>query len=490
MQKKTPFLIFYIIISIYLVCLVNGLTFISMSPDSFRFISIAQNNIESGNGLIGNLFHYFKDASSYDMHRSRHAQYLMYLIDLLTHNYMQLPFANYSMTFIILTNAYLIGEITRLKFNFQFKFYAPLAISILFLASCFSLSPIILLILYGKIIWLTFILAFFNTTKKYLKIIYLILAAFSDEFGLFSVLIIIFLYSLKLIFTNPLYNISFRLKLLFPLFISIMCLLSFYGFNAILFNTGASSLINFANTQSKLISSTPLVDIPKNFGWALQEIILGHFENQYLTYLLGIAVIYILLLALYRKIILKYILMIRIHKLEKTIELLSNDSNSQIYLFWLSIFIFINFIAIPGGYGDITHYGYAKFTTFYIILVYSILELIDTKRKEITLFYFLGVFLFFHIFNFNNTLRYTQIQLDNYLYADKTVNKLEILTVFNEAYKTRKTQKINPKFYKDTLNLDSSGTWFYSKEKNVILKKHSHFPINGMYKTLIWPLKI
>jgi hypothetical protein len=461
-----------------------------MSPDSFRFISIAQDNFDKGLGLFGTLFHYFKDASTYDVQRSRHIQYLMYLLDMLANNHMAFPFVNYMMTFIILINAYLIGNLIRLKYANQFKLYVPLAISMLILTSCFSLSPIILLILYGKIIWLTFILAFFNTTKKYLKIIYLILAVFSDEFGLFSALIIIFLNSLKLIFKTPFHNIDFRLKLLIPVFISIISLLSFYGFNAILFNTGASSLINFANTQTKLIPNTSLLEIPKNFGWAVQEIILGHIENQYLTYFIGLLVISILLLVFYKKIILKYVLMIRINTLKNTIELFSKDSNSQNYLFWFSIFTFINFIAIPGGgYGDITHYGYAKFATLFIIVILSIIELIDTKKKELLLISIVGLFSIVHIFTFKNTLNFTQNQIENYLYPDNTVNKLEITKVFKEALITRKSKKINPAYYKDTLNLDFSGTWFYSKEKNIDLKKHGHFPINGMYKTLIWPLK-
>jgi hypothetical protein len=490
MPKKIPFLIFFVTISIYLAYLVNGLTFISMSPDSFRFISIAQNNIDNGNGIIGNLFHYFKDASSYDMNRGRHVQYLMYLLDILTNNFMPLPFANYIITIVLLINAYLISDLIKLKFAHPFKYWVPLVIALLFFTSCFSFSPIILLILYGKIIWITFVLAFFYTKKRILKIAFLIIASFCDEFGLFSVLLIIYFRSLKLVFESRLDNINYSLRLLIPICISLICLLSFYGFNAILFNHGGSSLISFASTQTKLISSTSITEIPKYLGWGLQEILLGHIENQYIDYFLGFGFIFILLFAFHKKVMVKYVLKIRRNNIKDLIELLSKDSKLQIYLFWLLIFLFINFIAIPGGgYNDVSHYSYARYSTLFIIFIYSVFELTNSKRKELLFISLIGLCAFIHVFTFINTLKFTENQNDQYIYPDQTVNKLEIAAVYTKANETRKNKIINPEFKKDTLNLEFSGTWYYSKQKNYDIKKHSHFPINGMYKVLIWPLK-
>jgi hypothetical protein len=490
MQRKIPFLIFYSIISFYLVYLINGLTFISMSPDSFRFISIAQNNIGKGNGILGNLFHYFKDASAYDFHRSRHTQYLLYLLDILTNNYTPIPFANYIMTIFIIINSYLIGNLLNLKFAFQYKYLVSSVIALLFFTSCFSFSPIILLILYGKIIWLTFILAYFYTKKKILKIAFLIIASFCDEFGLFSVLLIIYFRTLKLVFESPFDNINYRLKLFFPIFTSLIGLLSFYGFNAILFNNGGFGLISLASTQTKLISSASITEIPKYLGWGLQEILLGHIENQYLDYIIGFGFIFILLFAFHKKVMVKYLFKIRRNNIKDLIELISKDSNLQIYLFWFLMFLFINFIAIPGGgYNDVSHYSYARYSTLFIIFMYSVFELINTKRKELMFISLIGLCSFIHVLTFINTLKFTENQNDQYIYPDQTVNKLEMVAVYTKAYETRKNKIINPEFKKDTLNLDFSGTWYYSKQKNYDIKKHSHFPINGMYKVLIWPLK-
>jgi len=488
---KKIYLLFYLLASTYIVFIISRSAFFSLSPDGFRFISLAQKNYDLYS-YRGQLYHFLKDANLYDLGRSRHVQYLIFYLDAISRRYIILPYLNYIMIAFIVLNGYLIGQLMKTQLISKFRNLSPILIALLFLTSCFSISPIILLILYGKIIWVTFVLAFMKSKTRFWKIIFFILAALSDEFGLFSGMLILYFASLRLLIENLHFlKISiFHRLITLPILISLIFLTSYYGINAIVFNTG-TSFISIAKQQS-LVSSTNnfILDMPKNLGWIMQEIFIGHVESQIGTYCIGLITILILFLGFYYRIVAKYFLSTHPKNTSnEIIEAFADDNASHNYLFWLILFIFINFIGLRGGYLDVTHYGYARATSLLILFIFSVSPLLKTRPKEIICISILSCFILVHFYSFAQTINFTDVQLNNYLFPDKTVKKGDVEYIFTSAYTYKKYNKRNDFLLKDTLRLDYSGTWYYSKIENFDRTKQGHFPKNGMYKVLIWPKK-
>jgi hypothetical protein len=488
---KKIYLLFYLLASTYIVFIISTSAFFSLSPDGFRFIYLAQKNYDLYS-YKGQLYHFLKDANLYDLGRSRHVQYLIFYLDAISRRYIIFPYLNYIMIAFIVLNGYLIGQLLKTQLISKFQNISPILIALLFLTSCFSMSPIILLILYGKIIWVTFVLAFMNSKTPFWKIIFFTLAALSDEFGLFSCMLILYFASLRILINNLHFlkiSIPHRLITL-PILISLIFLTSYYGINAIVFNTG-TSFISIAKNQS-IISSTNnfILDVPRNLGWIIQEIFIGHFESPMVTFCIGLITILILFLGFYNKIIAKYFLSVHSkNSSNEKIEVFANDNETHHYLFWLFIFIFINFIGLRGGYLDVTHYGYARAASLMVLFIFSVSTLLKTRSKEIIFISILSCSILVHFYSFSQTVNFTDAQLNTYLFPDKTVNKREVEYIFTSAYAYKKSNKRDEVLIKDTLSLDYSGTWYYSKIENFDRTKHGHFPKNGMYKVLIWPKK-
>lgn len=490
-MPKKIYLLFYLLASTYIVFIISTSAFFSLSPDGFRFISLAQKNYDLYS-YKGQLYHFLKDANLYDLGRSRHVQYLIFYLDAISRRYIILPYLNYLMIAFIVLNGYLIGQLMKTELISKFQNTSSILIALLFLTSCFSISPIILLILYGKIIWVTFVLAFMNSKSRFWKIIFFFLAALSDEFGLFSCMLILYFASLRLLINNLHFlkiSIPHRIITL-PIFISVIFLTSYYGINAIVFNTG-TSFISIVKNQS-IISSTNnfILDVPRNLGWIMQEIFIGHVESQIGTYCIGLITILILLIGFYYKIVVKYFLTAHSKNTSnEKIEAFANDNETHNYLFWLFIFIFINFIGLHGGYLDVTHYGYARAASLLVLFIFSVSAILKTRPKEIICISILSCSILVHFYSFAQTVNFTDAQLNTYLFPDKTVNKREVEYIFTSAYAYKKSNKRDEVLIKDTLSLDYSGTWYYSKIENFDRTKHEHFPKNGMYKVLIWPKK-
>ena len=230
--------------------------------------------------------------------------------------------------------------------------------------------------------------------------------------------------------------------------------------------------------------------MPRNLGWIIQEIFIGHFESPMVTYCIGLITILILFLGFYYKIVAKYFQRAYANNSSnEKIEVFANDNETHNYLFWLFIFIFINFIGLPGGYLDVTHYGYARAASLLVLFIFSVSTLLITRSIEIIFASILSCSILVHFYSFTQTVNFTDVQLNTYLFPDKTVNKREIEYIFTSAYNYKKSNKRDEVLIKDTLSLDYSGTWYYSKIENFDRTKNGHFPKNGMYKVLIWPNK-
>lgn len=490
-MPKKIYLLLYLLASTYIVFIISTSAFFSLSPDGFRFISLAQKNYDLYS-YKWQLYHFLKDANLYDLGRSRHVQYLIFYLDAISRRYIILPYLNYIMIAFIVLNGYLIGHLLKTQLISRFRNISPILIALLFLTSSFSISPIILLVLYGKIIWVTFVLAFMNSKTPLWKIIFFSLAALSDELGLFSCMLILYFASLRLLINNPHFlKISSLHRLItVPILISVIFLTSYYGMNAIIFNIG-TSFISIAKQQSIISSSNNFIlDVPRNLGWIIQEIFIGHFESPMVTYCIGLITILILFLGFYYKIVAKYFQRAYANNSSnEKIEVFANDNETHNYLFWLFIFIFINFIGLPGGYLDVTHYGYARAASLLVLFIFSVSTLLITRSIEIIFASILSCSILVHFYSFTQTVNFTDVQLNTYLFPDKTVNKREIEYIFTSAYNYKKSNKRDEVLIKDTLSLDYSGTWYYSKIENFDRTKNGHFPKNGMYKVLIWPNK-
>jgi hypothetical protein len=150
---------------------------------------------------------------------------------------------------------------------------------ILLNSTIFFYGPIIDLVLYGKMIWLTFILLFFILNNKYIKILMLFLACISDEFGLFSSLIISFSYSFFYF-----YSLNLKIQKVFILAF-VLCFFIFTSINsinAIFFNLGSGFLSFFSSFGEESIRFSTFQRFDSVFVYLLNKIPL--LDNNFVLF--------------------------------------------------------------------------------------------------------------------------------------------------------------------------------------------------------------
>jgi len=354
-------------------------------------------------------------------------------------------------------------------------------------STVYYFSPIIVLVLYGKYLWVTFIMLFFLSKNNYLKVLFLLLSAFSDEFGLISTL---FIFALK--YSDYLYNINiFQQRkihkiLIITLLSSFILLLAFFGLSAILFNIGsgiASLLITFGGESIRYA----IID---KFDAVLQtfiNLILGasFISEDYIKLFILLKIIIALIIT--------YFIFLNFVEFKKNIKIIFKNKYIQkniFIIFSITMFVIINLTLLPGGGNDLGHRGYPRFITIMFIFFY----IIYNKIRSVYILPVLSLILVLHIyflFFSKQTINKFSYKLENFLFIDTTVSKKDLDNI-NNAVKEFKESNYSQIFDKinDKKDIDLSGTWYYSRIKNYDTTKNSYFPIRGTIKVMIWPKNI
>jgi hypothetical protein len=475
--------------------------FSTLSPDSIRFFHFWQINFDFNKSqsigiseTLRSFYFSLKSSTLYDISRGRYFQYIIYGIDGCTRWMFPSQSINYIMIILLIINSLLISYclVKHNKLNNKIKNLLFILIFLLFFTSSYIVSPVILLNLYGKYLWVLFILLYFVFNHKRWSFIFLIASLLTDELGLISSLVIfsMIIFSKSLIFfieNRPLstWLLNIRNSFLISLLSSVVLFFTFYGFSAILFNVG-SGFASLAYGFTGEAVNSGLINLLEGIGWSLNVHAIGYSTvNKFLIYFS--LIIFLVLLINFLITNTKELNSNNNYQNDKKLLIWLQNEKLFFFSFWLIMFILINTIIIPGGVNDFSHRSFPRAVTIFILTLFLLLEL-DRKKIVASI---LILFTIIHFLNFKKIVYSTSENLKTYLLPDSSITFSELNKI---NYSVNKIVKYNDETLFNKINnneeIDFSGTWFYSRLKNFDTTCKMYYPIEGTVRVLIWPKKL
>jgi len=501
------FIIFILAISF----ITNLYDFQIYSPDSIRFMHFWQNSFLLSSAQ-GSFLHNINDAISashnYDLGRGRIVMYMVYGVEnILLYFFNTLP-QNYLIIFIICLNSHAVSILISRnipKSKFYVYFFSFLVIAI----NSISLSPTMFFALYAKYICLTAILYFFVFEKAFIKIIMLLLAAFTDEIGLLLGILICFFYISRylLIYKS---SKSSDLMILSKniIYSGIICLILMGFFFLVLFIAFDTTPLQFAKYSARgamwLFDFEILIDRIVKLAWTIEILILGFsFENRIFLALLGFSLIISLLIqikTLYKKNISNR----GDVALKDSLSSIDFSSNQSILIFWMLVTLAL-IIILPSTPFSYQTYSYPMMLSLSIVVllyakIYLKLETFIKALAFISILHLLSIPISvenIHESNRKHFLRDKNISTKNILQLQEAIDAIRI----NQDYEL--FNKIN-----NNQEIDYSGMWYFSLEEhwqypfqvdnegNCILENNIfgncltgnyYYPIYGTVRVASWP---
>jgi len=502
-------------------------TLITASPDSVRFMHFWQVNADQlkSEGVnvwstLKMIFISLRSSNAYDMNRGRLVQYCMYGVDGLTRWLLPTPMINVWMIAILILNSALIAWISTsalIDQNVRVNLFCQGWVVLV--TSSLVLSPAILLIMYGKYMWVTFVLAFFVATRTIVKICWLVAAAFSDEIGLLATMVVVFLSTIRLALVYRKENSSslgslvrcFINASLFGIFASLVVFFVYYGVLSVIFGTGAIKSQGYIVAVGKKIFNIGAVKpqglaistgkalsqgrepvwwtIVNGLLWRAETLVIGtSSENRILTTIIGSGVLVVILTgvsARFRAIMKGDSGGCRVFN--DWVRGWLNDIRGFFYTFWILMLILIVFVILRGGAGDFTHYSYPAVATLAVLLFTVLMELFPGRLVNIALMSILVI----HLALLPRAVATADASLGRYLFPDGTVSREDIQAI-NRSVLELKLKKDSAFFdaFNNGQEIDFSGTWFYSRIRGHLDASGPYFPIQGTVKVFLWPNKI
>ena len=495
-----------IIITLFFNFILQHSPLITVSPDSVRFMHFWQTNVdqfksEGGNvkSAIKAVFFSLKSSNDYDVNRGRFIQYIMHGIDGLTRWMLPSPMINVWMFLLLILNSALIAWVsTRVVSNPLLRLNLFCLGWLVLISSSFVISPAILLILYGKYVWVTFVLAFFLFKSKIMKVECLAAAAFSDEIGLFATMIITFLTVMRFILvyydvnSNSGYSSLFRIlrACFLSIIASFIVLFVFYGISAVVFNVGATAFRGLCHQNvPHVFQAVVWWSAVKGLLWRAEVLILGLSSgNSIVTTIVGLIVLGVIITGIWK--IGRYIIfpeaLMNKRFADRVREWLC-DEKCYFYTFWVATLFLITFIVIPFGVGDYTHYSYPAAAVLAVLFIRALLDIWPVRLISIVLL----AILLIHLVMLPRAIRLTYDSLSQYLFPDKTVSYKDINSIKRSVMDLRANG--NSAFFNIFNNgqeINFNGIWFYSRIKGDGTVVGPYFPIQGTVRVLLWPDKI
>jgi hypothetical protein len=475
--------------------------FTTVSPDSIRFMHFAEINADRAVAEGGTVktaitatLRSIKGMNSFDFNRGRLVQGVAYGVDAMTR--WMLPFAtlNLLMILILSANAGLAAILVTRGIQGPERWTTAVLAWIALLTTSLVLSPVMLLILYGKYLWITFVLAHFVAHKRGWKIFWLVPAAYSDEIGLIAVALIAFFYVARMrLFAEQNADRVGSWKSLLAAFLvgiaaALNVVLAFFGISAIVFNAGAGTFSGFAARGLKGAigaAQTPW-EMVQGVLWRAEVVVLGMSTNiAVITALIGAAALGVIVFAIVRQS--RRATASDSASPNKVIEWFRaavTDPELSSYGFWLVMLIVVAWLILPGRANDLTHYSYPAAILLSILLLKSLLDLVSVRKASTILS---GIVLL-HLILFPRIVDFTSGIVQGYLLGDHTVTAADIRKVNQSIEEIRKTGK-SALF--DSINngqeIDFSGTWYYSRVRWFGIATEPHWPVQGTVRVLTWP---
>ena len=484
------------IIALFFLSVFHYATLMTISPDSVRFMHFWQVNIDNSlNSPLKVLYLSLRESNLYDLSRGRVLQYLLYGLDSLTRWLLPSSSINMLMILLLIINSALISWVSTISLkglnsraNLFYLFWLVLG------TSSFIIAPALVTVLYAKYLWVTFILAFFAVRGVYVKVICLCAAAFSDEIGLFAVLIIIFLKVLRFYFTykyhkNVFVDIRSREFLkacLWGLAISFTAFFAFYGILSVGLGAAATGFRGLAVRigQKSLHEAGLWLDI-KGLLWRAEVLILGlSFGATWITVLAGGTALGVILTAFLSR-IKKIFWPFEGRSVYERFLFLLGDERGFFYFFWMVMLVLIGCVILPGGVGDFTHYSYPTAAVLSVLLGAALVDLYSPRTLKIVL----STAFVLHCLFLPRAVRVVDDNLGQYLFPDGTVSRIDMDAIQRSFFELRtQTESSFFKKFNNGQEIDFSGTWFYSRIKmDSRSKPGPYLPIQGTVRVLSWP---
>ncbi len=480
---------------------------VTLSPDSIRFMHFWQVNVdhfrEDGGGAksaVKAVFYSLRSSNNYDMSRGRVIQAALYGLDGLTRWMLPSPMFNvWMMALMTLNGALMAWLATRVVPDFRTR---TTLFALAWLAVCTTalvMSPVMLLVLYAKYVWVAFVLCHFIARSKVMKFFWLAPAAFSDELGLFAAMLLTFLHVAHINLASPdlvsgPYSTHVRIlkALLLGTAAAFTVMFSCFGISAVFFGGAAPEFLALAASASggsEFLKPAAIWHLVNGLFWRAEIMILGSsLGHPAVTTLVGLAVLAVITVGIWKT--------CRLHV--RTAALADDspdtrilawlgDERARFYAFWTIMLVVVAFVVVRVGAGDFTHYGYPAAAVLAVLFIRALLDVFSARAAGIVLLAMLAT----HLALLPQAISTTQIALEKYLFPDGTVSRQDIAAVQQSVMEFR-ASGASPVFEAATngQEMDFTGTWFYSRVRSAESLTEPHFPFQGTVRVLLWPDRI
>jgi len=488
--------------------LISYFDFITLSPDSVRFIHFWQNaffadqdNLFMSHNYFVNLFNSMSNAiqasNFYDLGRGRLVMYGLYGLDSIFFRSFEILPLNLVIFCVMLLNSNAVAMlITRHASSAKTDIY--FLTFFIILINAISLSTTMYFAIYGKYICLTFILYFFVFQSQFLRLFMLALASFTDEIGMFCALIICFTYFLRYSLSRSEGAEITFVKFLNKIFLSsLACFLLMISFFLCVFFFLDSTPFQFPKYAARgviwLLDPWILFEKLLQIVWSIEIFLIGSsLESKSIlfipaVFLLGFAIFHL------KKIVQKGFE----SNLSNCIIFFQNftfSSKKYLLIFWLVV-TFLMLAALPASIFSYQTYSYPLFLSVSIVLLLILLMKLDSKNLRNLMLVICGL----HILTLPYMASNINSSNSNHLLQDSSVLPSEIVQMHIAINNIRKNQ--NYELF-DVINnyqeIDFSGMWYYSYNEhykssfkiddfgNTVLEE-KYFPILGNVRVMAWP---
>ena len=499
------------VIALFFVYVLQHSTLITVSPDSVRFMHFWQRNADqftsdgrSAEGALKAVYYSFKASNAYDLNRGRLLQVLIYGIDAFTRWTLPSPMLNVWMMLVLLVNAAMVAWVSTSALR-----DADVRLNVFCLGWCVLMtssvviSPVMLLILYGKYLWVTPVLAFFAARRPLIKAGWLAIAPFTDELGLFAMLGIVSLWVIQYVLASRERGASTRRSPLYCLaracclgsLASLTVLFVFFGVMSVVLGVGADAFRGFVYGGAKQAA------LPTGGWWSVLHALLWQGEvmvlglplaHRVITTTIGTAVFATILAGVWKRgQAVPCSGMEEPSRLDDRIQEWLGDEKCFFYTFWMAMLLFVGLIVLPGRGLDLTHYSYPAAAVLAVLFITALVDVWPAKAIYVALVTVLAV----HLSLLPRAMATTTKSLESYLFTDSSVTKEDISAIKRSVMELR--EQGHSAFF-DTFNngqeIDFSGRWFYSRVNATRVTAYGpapgpYFPIQGTVRVLLWPAR-
>lgn len=492
------------VIAAFLAVSISRLPFTTVSPDAIRFMHFAQINADRAvsegatvKSAVAATLRTVKGMNNYDLNRGRLVQGLAFGVEGMT-RWMFPSSLNLLMILLMACNSALAARLATRDVEDSRRISLGLLAWVTLATTSVVLSPVMLVTLYGKYVWITFILAHFLARRTGWKVFWLLPAAYSDEIGLFAVALIAFFHigreTLKsaVVHQDP-GNQFWRIvrSIATGMAAALNVILVFFGTLAIVFDAGAGTFSSFAQRGLKgaAVNGSGAWEVAHGILWRGEVVLLGFSTKvNTLTALAGGALILVVAMAIGRRV--QELLRGESGgwaRLRSALQFMVVDRTLSFYMYWSILLIVISWLILPGHVYDLNQYSYPAAIVLGLLFTKAVADLIPARAAIQVMTALVAV----HLIFLPRIADQTATTIVATLLPDGTVTVEDVRKLHRTADDIRRTGK---SALLDSINnnreIDFSGTWYYSRVRAFGIATQPHWPVQGTVRVLSWPTHV